>query len=194
MCFASTALGLENDISNWDSFNQGISYKGLWSGISIRYKLNDIVKYGADLWICTTYHTSTGTTIDLTKFSIFVNGFEFVNSWSSVTSYVLGDVVTYGGYTYTAIQNHSNQTPSTATAYWQIFTSGLNFSGDWITGTSYKIGNVVRLGGYTYVATADSTGQTPPNNSYWSKLNSGIRWNSTNVSYTNLTGTNVIGS
>ena len=191
---ATTALGLENDISNWDSFNQGISYKGLWSGISIRYKLNDIVKYGADLWICTTYHTSTGTTIDLTKFSIFVNGFEFVNSWSSVTSYVLGDVVTYGGYTYTAIQNHSNQTPSTATAYWQIFTSGLNFSGDWITGTSYKIGNVVRLGGYTYVATADSTGQTPPNNSYWSKLNSGIRWNSTNVSYTNLTGTNVIGS
>ena len=279
---ASTASsGLENDIGKWDSFNNGITYLGAWSGSSVRYKLNDVVKYGADLWICTTQHSSTGTTIDTNKFAIFVNGFEFVNSWDIGTAYVTGDVVTYGGYTYTAMQNGTGNIPSTATAYWKVFTSGLSNAGAWVNSTSYKIGQVVLLGAYTYVAVQDSpsisvnvtattitgnlvtlssvtgvvanmefsvastvggvtvgqkyyvktidvpnkqvtlsltpggtvvtitgttTSQTvattiaaePPNATYWSLLNSGIRWNSTNVAYTNsgsgLAGTNVSGT
>jgi len=155
----TTALGLENDSSKWDTFNAGVYYTGVWSGSSVRYKLNDIVKYGADLYICTTQHTSTGTTLDGTKFSIFVNGFEFLNSWSSSTSYVVGDMVTYGGNTYTSILNGSGQVPSTATTYWQPFTTGFSYQGDWASATSYKTGHVVRLGGYTYVATLDNTTQ-----------------------------------
>jgi len=154
------ALGLEANSSYWDTFNQGINYLGAWNGSAVRYKLNDIVKYGADLWICTTPHTSSGTTIDTTKFTLFVAGFEFENSWSAGTTYVQGDVVTYGGYTYTAIQNNIAQVPSTATSYWQVFTSGLVYSGDWVSSTSYQVGDVVRLGGFTYVAVKDSSVQT----------------------------------
>ena len=191
---ATSALGLEADSSKWDTFNAGINYKGAWSGSSYRYKVNDIVTYGADLWICTTYHTSTGTTIDQTKFSIFVNGFEFLNSWNSSTNYVIGDIVTYGGYTYTAIQNGSNQTPSTATAYWQPFTTGFTFQGDWVSSTAYKVGSVVRLGGYTYLATTDNTGQTPPNTSYWQQLNSGLRWTPAVQNFSAISGTNISSS
>ena len=279
----TVVLGLENDSGKWDTFNAGIIYRNAWSGSSIRYRLNDVVTYGADLWICTTQHTSTGTTLDNTKFSLFVSGFEFINSWSSATNYIIGDIVTYGGNTYTAIQNGVNQTPSTANAYWQPFTSGFSFQGDWVSSNSYKVGQVVRLGGYTYLATVDnsavtlnvtataasndvsipnqitvsstaglvvnlpvtfagapigglSTTQqyyvqavvdlthfkvstssggavtnltagtssgsaftvtsnpTPPFSTFWTRLNSGIRWNPTNSTYTAVSGTNVIGT
>ena len=127
---ASTAAsGLENDLSKWDIFNQSITYLGDWSGSSVRYKLNDVVKFGPDLWICTAYHTSTGTSIDTVNFAVFVNGFQFEGSWSAANNYQTGDVVTYGGYSYTAIQNSTSaspQTPSTATLYWKVFTSGLS--------------------------------------------------------------------
>ena len=191
---ATAADGLELDGNKWDVFNQGITYLGDWDGNSVRYKQNDVVKFGADLWICTSYHTSTGTSIDAGNFAIFVNGFQFENSWSAANDYQVGDVVTYGGYTYTAVQNNgsaSPQTPSTATSYWKVFTSGLEYSGEWDTGTSYKIGQVVTLGGYTYVAKADNSASKPPS-SNWGQLSSGIRWASApNTTYTNVASTNV---
>jgi len=161
---ASTAAsGLEADSANWDLFNQSLSYLGNWSGSSVRYKINDVVKSGANLWICTAYHTSTGTAIDTDKFAIFVNGFQFGGAWSSSSDYLAGDVVSYGGNTYTAVVNNgsaSPQNPSTATTYWKLFTPGLVYSGEWTSATSYKIGNVVTLGGYTYAATVDNSVQT----------------------------------
>jgi len=191
---ATASDGLELDSNKWDTFNQSITYLGDWSGSSVRYKINDVVKFGPDLWICTTYHTSTGTAINTGNFAVFVNGFEFEGSWSAANEYQVGDVVTYGGYTYTAVQNSgasSPQTPSTATAYWQVFTSGLVYSGEWSNSTSYKIGNVVTVGGYTYVAKADNSASAPPN-SNWGQLSSGIRWASApNTTYTNVASSNV---
>ena len=157
---ATASLGLENDSANWQTFNAGIVYLGPWSGSSIRYKLNDVVQYGADLYICTTQHTSTGTTLDGTKFSLFLPGFQFESSWSSATAYQVGDVVTYGGYSYIAKQSHSNQQPSTATSYWGVFTTGFNFIGDYVPSTSYKVGDVVRLHGFTFACIADAPSTT----------------------------------
>jgi len=190
---ANTTLGLEQDQAKWDSFNSGVTYLGAWSASSVRYKLNDVVKYGADLWICTTQHTSSAT-FDIAKFQVFVNGLQFEDSWSQSTTYQIGDVVTYGGYSYVASQNHINQIPSTATSYWSVYTTGFNFQGDWLVGTSYKVGQVVRLGGYTYVCTADNVGNTPPNVSYWARLNQGLRWNSATATYTSLSATNILSS
>ena len=174
------ALGLENtgtDLAKWDVVNQSFDYKGTFA-TTTRYKNNDVVKYGAGLWICTAYHTSAST-FDDTKWGQFVEGLEFEDTWSSGTTYQAGDIVTYGGYTYAAIQNHSNQTPSTATAYWSLFSTGFLFSGDWTTATAYKVGNVVRLNGYTYLATIDHTagsGNKPVNTGFWQQLNPGFKW------------------
>lgn len=100
---SSATSGLEADASNWDTFNAGIVYLGAWNPSTVRYKQNDVVKYGADLWICTTYHTSSST-FDQTKWSVFVNGFQFESSWNSSTVYQIGDTITYGGYSYIAKQ------------------------------------------------------------------------------------------
>jgi hypothetical protein len=178
----STANGLEADTGSWDLVNRSFDYKTDWAGTT-RYKLNDVVKYGADLWICTTYHTSAGT-FDNTKWSIFVEGLQFESTWSSSTTYQQGDVVTYGGYSYVALQNHTNQTPSTATSYWTVLSTGFNFTGNWSGATAYKVGDVVRLNGYTYLSKLDHTNNEPPNGTYWELLNPGYKWQGT---WTNAT-------
>ena len=175
---ATTALGLPADLSKWDIFNPGIEYKGVWNGGSVVYKLNDVVKQGAGLWICIQQHTSTAsfTTDAASNWSQFVEGLEFENSWNSGTTYQPGDVVRYGGNQYIAKTNHSNQTPSTSTANWDLFQEGISFSSDWSSVVNYRVGNLVRLRGYTYLATADNLNQEPPNTSFWQRLNSGIAW------------------
>ena len=170
----STSIGLEGDTASWDLVNRSFDYKTDWTGTT-RYKLNDVVKYGADLWICTTYHTSAGT-FDNTKWSIFVEGLQFESTWSGGTTYQQGDVVTYGGYSYVALQNHTNQTPSTATSYWTVLSTGFNFIGNWSGATAYKVGDVVRLNGYTYLSKLDHTNNEPPNGTYWELLNPGYAW------------------
>jgi len=159
---ATTALGLEEDSSYWTDFSQGIEYKGDWSADTgsggTRYKLNDVVKYGAGLWIATTAHTSTAVFADdVSNWGEFVKGFEFEDEWSDSTRYQPGDVVKYGGNQYIALTNHINTVPTAAgNTDWQLFSEGFRFQEEWDISTSYKIGEVVQQSGYTYLATADS--------------------------------------
>ena len=163
---ATDASGLEADQAKWDSFNQGIEYKSTWV-TATRYKLNDVVKYGAGLWICTTQHTSDAAFLtDSTagRWSQFTEGAEFESTWNSATLYQPGDIVVYGGNQYIAKTVHTAASaaanPVITTADWDLFTEGFKFQSDWSNSTSYKIGEVVRLGGYTYLATADSPSNT----------------------------------
>jgi len=184
---ATESAGLEANQSNWDYLHQGIQYRDDWQQ-STRYRVNDVVKNGGGLWICTTHHTS-GANDDLrqdeSNWSIFLPGLEFEDTWNSATSYQSGDIVTYGGYTYIAITNNINVIPYNNTSDWDLFVTGFNLQGDYDNGTAYKTGDVVRLGGWTYIATADTTGNRPPNVTYWDKLNEGAYWKDawTDVTY-----------
>jgi len=151
----TASAGLEVDSASWQVFTQGQEYKGTW-GAALRYKLNDIVKYGAGLWICTTPHTSAVFSTDISNWTQFVEGFEFENDWNSGTVYQPGDIVKYGGYQYVAKTVHNNSNPITGTANWDLFSQGLKYQSDWSNTTSYKIGEVVKLNGYIYLATVDS--------------------------------------
>jgi hypothetical protein len=192
----TSQLGLELDAAKWDTFNQGITYLGEWNsasllgGANVRYKQNDIVKWGADLWICTIPHTSSDSTIDTTKFSVFVNGFQFENSWNNSTNYQIGDTITYGGYSYIAKRNNINKQPTANPLDWEVFTTGFSFVGEWDILQNYKVGEVVRNGSYTYVALVNSVGQLPQSSAiYWSRLNNGFRWTNSPRTYTEVSVT-----
>ena len=174
---ASTASdGLETDQAKWQYVHKGIEYKGDWAGTT-RYKVNDLVKYGGNIWICTTHHTSTTSlATDEANWSIFVPGLEFEDSWSSATQYQPGDFSTYGGYSYVAKTNNLNKQPSQYPADWDLFVTGFSLKGDYDNATAYKTGDVVRVGGFTYLNIEDSTGNRPPNVTYWNKLNEGLYW------------------
>ena len=192
---ATATLGLENDQNLWDYFHKGITFLGTWSGSSVRYKNNDVVKYGADLWICTLDHTSSTTFSDATNWSLFVGGLEFENSWSNSAIYQPGDVVSYGGYAYVATTNNTNKIPTSNLSDWDLFTTGFNFLGDWTDATDYRVGDVLRLNGYTYVAlldhTSDALSNIPPDLTNWSRLNSGIKWAATTQQFTGIAGVNI---
>ena len=171
---ATVTNGLETDQGKWDYFHKGIEYKGDWTG-STRYKVNDLVKYGNNIWRCNTHHTSSGT-FNVTYFEQFVEGIEFEGFWSSVTTYQPGDIVRYGGFSYISKTVHTNVLPTDG-ANWDLFTTSFKFEGDWNSGTTYLPGEVIRHGGYTYVSILSGTNQNPSTETtYWSRLNSGLRW------------------
>lgn len=175
---ASTNAGYNStDSAKWTVFTPGFNWRGVWTATTY-YAIGDIVKDGANTYICTTDHTSDGTHLaDYANWEHFTDGFQFEDSWNDASPYEEGDVVTYGGYIYTAITHNTNSNPSTNPSDWAVFTTGFALSGDWTSSTTYKIGNVVRYGGNVYVAKEDVLGVQPPSDaSKWDLLVSGFNW------------------
>jgi hypothetical protein len=175
---ATATSGLEADQAKWDYLHEGIDYLGTWSPSSVRYKVNDVVKYGAGLWICTTYHTSSATFAE-SNWEQFVEGLEFNDTWNSSSVYQPGDTVAYGGYVYISKTNHTNQVPTSNSDDWDLYITGFKYQGSWGTPNFYRVGSVVRFSGYTYLCVQDheaSGANLPPNATYWAQLNSGTAW------------------
>ena len=176
---ATEASGLEADLAKWDIFNQGFDYKATWEA-NKRYKVNDVVRFGANAYIATAYHTSASSfSTDSANWNRFVDGFQYENVWSHETSYQIGDIVKYGGNQYIAITENLNKIPSSQTNDWNLFSEGLRFRGDWGDDSSnidYLVGDIVRYGSYTYRCILDHNGQTPPNATYWERFNTGLDW------------------
>jgi len=172
----SEAGGLEADIAKWDLLNDGIAFAGSWSS-AVRYKLNDVVSYGGQLYICQLFHLSIGS-FEPANWTLFASGLQFEGAYSGATAYQPGDVVTYGSNSYVAIQTTTGNLP-TDTNNWTAITSGVQFRGAYAGGTAYRKGDIVSFGGYSYVAKQDSTGNAPSNATFWDVLNGGIKYSAT---------------
>ena len=177
---ATETLGLEADQAKWDSFHKGFDYKELWVP-TVRYKVNDVVKYGGGTWICVTPHTGQSTfEADGSKWLQFADGVQYEDEWSPSKRYQIGDFVNYGGFAYIAATNNTNSKPTENITDWKLFTTGFRFAGEWADDSanqSFRVGEVVTLNGFTYLCIQDhETEQRPPNTTYWEKLNSGFFW------------------
>ena len=185
---ATVSSGLEADSANWQTVISGVDFKPYWTA-GTRYKINDVVKYGADLWICTNGHTSTtyvapaiGNTVttgfDSTKFSLYIPGVEYLNLWNLATVYIIGDIVQYGGYNYYSnISGNLNNTPSLDSSSWTILTKNYRIRGNWNLTTQYYVGDTVRQGGRLFTALLDNINYEPNTNStQWSLIIPGNRW------------------
>ena len=175
---ATDALGLEADQAKWQIFNRGFDYKGDWA-TSSRYKVNDVIRFGANLWIATAYHTSTTFASDAGNWEKFVDGFQYENRWGGLSSYQPGDVVSYGGNQYVAKTSNTGKIPPAYLDDWDLFSEGLRFQGAWgedSTNFEYEVGDLVTLGGYAYRCILGHSGQKPPNATYWSEFSRGVDW------------------
>ena len=181
---------------NWEIVYSGVEYKGAWSTSAVHYKINDIVKFGPDLWISRRAHVSTspfdGTTdpMDPTpNWVLWIPGLEFSNTWDPLTTYQLGQVVLYGGYSYISlvINNIDNVPSTTVGESWLVLTTGYTTNGDWNNAISYKIGAVVRRDGSLYEAIQDNTGQDP-NSPEITKTYAALGSSGTTLKVSNTTG------
>lgn len=154
---ASTeADGLELDQNSWETYFEGVEFKGVWT-IGTRYKKNDLVEHNGYLWRCKKANTpADDSTIifDSDEFwSIELPGLEFNGNWSSTEQYTQGDVVRFGGNLYESLTDNYNSNPETTIENdWRLLLSGNRFAGIWSADSSYEIGDVVRRGGNLYVA------------------------------------------
>ena len=95
----SSALFSTDDTAKWQLFTDGSAWNGSWT-TNYLYKQNDIVKYGGQLYICNTSHTSSADgsvsdgvagilETDQAKWDIFAEGFDWKSNWTLLSMVVI---------------------------------------------------------------------------------------------------------
>lgn len=148
-------------------------FAGDWSGAT-QYEINDIVKYGGNVYVYTNVVKTTGfLPTNTTYWALMIEGFKFRGVYNPATAYKVGDGIAYGGKVYIAVLDSVGQTPPNAT-YWSQFADGIQYEGAYNPATAYQKNDVVTLGGVVYIAKQDTTGNIPTNATYWDRLVDGI--------------------
>ena len=139
------------------------------------YEVNDIVKYGGNVYIYTyTLAEAAHTPTDTNYWALMISGLKFEGEYNNGTTYQVGDGVAYGGIVYIAVADTTGNPPPNAT-YWSQFADGIQYEGSYAGGTTYQLNDVVTYGGKAYIATALTTGNVPTNGSYWNLFVDGVR-------------------
>jgi len=186
-------LGDDSSSAKWDLFSEGFDYKADWA-INYRYKVNDIVKYGSRIYICTVYHvsapnTTSGLELDQIKWDMMSDGQDWKDVWQVSTRYRVGDLARYGGQVYRAKTGHTSAATVAGgleadQAKWDYFHKGIEYLGEWANATRYKINDVVKDSGGTWICTTYHTSNaTAPNlrldESNWAIFVAGLEFEDT---------------
>jgi hypothetical protein len=136
-------------------------FKGVYAG-GITYEVNDVVKYGGNLYVYTYgIATSGNVPTNTTYWDLMMEGFNFEGIFDTGTTYNIGDAFSHGGIVYIVTANTVvGQTPPNA-SYYSTFVDGLQFEGTWDVGTAYQKADLVTYGGKSYIALQDTTGDIP---------------------------------
>ena len=153
-------------------------WRGDWSA-STAYVIDDIVKYGANSYVCVVNHTSAASetsfySSDLSNWELHTEGLSQRQDWQPATWYKLNDVVRYGNDQYRCVIAHT-AIATMQFSNWVPYVTGFNFEDSWSAATAYQKGDIVTYGGYSYVSTGETTGQEPNlNPSVWEILTTGF--------------------
>jgi hypothetical protein len=148
-------------------------FAGQWSN-STTYEINDIVKYGGNVYVYT-YGLKTAGNLptDVTYWQLMVEGVNFEGVYDNTSSYQIGDGVAHGGKVYICIADTVGNTPPNTT-YWSLFADGIQWEGEYDALTSYQKNDVVTYGGSAYIAKQDSTNNLPSDSAYWDQFVEGV--------------------
>ena len=163
--------GLEVDIANWAIYNKSDNWLGAWLE-NTRYKIDDIIRYGGNVYRCIIGHTSNsdireGVGSDLgddstaAKWELVVEGIEYKGEWSGTQWYKTNDIVRYGPNLYIAQRGMSGTDNFDDANDWGIWLPGLGFEDIWSDNEVYQPGDIVQYGGYTYTSLTINIGSNP---------------------------------
>jgi hypothetical protein len=164
-------LGLEADQAKWAVYNKSDAWQGVWLE-NTRYKVQDIIRYGGNVYRCIIGHTSNsdireGVGSDLgddstaAKWELVVEGIEFKGAWSGTQWYKTNDIVIYGPNLYIAKRGMSGTDNFDDVSDWDIWVPGLGYEGIWSNNEVYQPGDLVTYGGYTYTSLTINIGSNP---------------------------------
>jgi hypothetical protein len=148
-------------------------FAGQWDDAAT-YELNDVVKYGGNVYVYTYTVASQGhVPTDINYWALMIEGLNFTGVFSSVTEYQVGDGVAHGGKVYISIKTGSGHTPPN-TEYWSQFADGIQYEGEYSNSANYQKNDVVTYGGSVYIAKQDTSGNLPTAQMYWDKFVEGV--------------------
>ena len=142
------------------------NWRGDWTG-NTAYVIDDIVKFGANAYVCVTNHTSVAGEInwyssDLSYWSLHTEGLTQKGDFQDGIFYKINDVFKYGNTQYRVTSGFSTVGFSTSANPVTEYFSGFEYEDTYNNSTQYQPGDVVTYGGYTYIAKDIVTGQIPP--------------------------------
>jgi hypothetical protein len=110
-----TSGTFSTDLGNnkWSLQTKGFDWESAWA-TSTSYDLNDVVTYGAYVYVCVEAHTSGTFVTDLaaSKWELLTTGIRWRGTYALSTSYLEGDAVFYGGNTYLATDTFTSDATS----------------------------------------------------------------------------------
>ena len=161
------------------------NWRGDWT-VSTAFVIDDIIKYGANTYVCKVNHTSSGNenlfySADFSYWSLHTEGIVHKGDWVANTWYKLNDIYKYGNTQYRVTTAHTSGADFVDSNHVK-YVESFNFEDTWNTSTQYQEGDVVTYGGYTYVAKALNTNKPPAyNDALWDVITTGFNvvgeWN-----------------
>jgi len=149
-----------------------------WAGdyvITTEYELNDVVRYGGNVYVYTNVVRTIGNIPTNTAYwALMVEGINFVGNWSASTQYYVGDAVAYGSTIYVSLADNINKQPDLFPLIWSQFAVGIQFEGVYSPTTTYQANDVVTYGPSTYIAKQTTNNNPPTNATFWSSFVQGI--------------------
>jgi hypothetical protein len=154
-------------------------WRGDWAA-STAYVIDDIVKYGANSYVCVVNHTSASSEtsfysedINNNRWELHTEGLRQRGDWTPSTWYAINDLVKYGNSIYRCITAYTSGLQFQFN-FWSAYSEGLVFEDTWDSSTLYQKGDIVGYGGYTYIAEQNSTNVAPnTDTAYWKVLTTG---------------------
>jgi len=167
------------------------TWRGNWV-TSKAYNKDDVVRFGANTWVCVRQHTSSAFQDDLdftypgyTEASpawiVMTEGYGWRDDWTGGTLYSPGDVINYGGTLYICTDSHTASDFEAEVANWAVYMESIGWKGDWTTSTAYGSGDIVKYNGIVYKCvtehtSSDLTNGLEANQADWTVYHSGIQY------------------
>ena len=178
---------LNDDLAKWEIYAYGRRFLGEWQP-NTNYGLQAFVKYGGQVYRCTTGHTSANTTqgleVDSANWALAFDGVEYVGTYQQDFRYFENDLISYNGTLLRCNAGYTSAESDFDSTKWDVEFFGQEFEEEWNSNQYYGIGSVVRYGSWLYYAVAANNGKTPINSIYssyalenfWVPLSKGSRF------------------
>ncbi len=160
------------------------NWRGDWQ-FSTAYVIDDIIKYGANTYVCKKNHTSADSETSFysqdiaDNWTLHTEGLSQKGNWNPNQWYKINDVYKYGNTLYRVTAGHTSSgsfTEADTIAYATEYLQSFNYEDTWDAATQYQDGDVVTYGGYTYVAKSVHVNKPPSYNltSDWDIITTGF--------------------
>jgi hypothetical protein len=157
------------------------NWRGDWTP-STAYVIDDIAKFGANTYVCTTNHTSSASeqswyNVDETNWSLHTEGVRNVGAFVPGTFYKINDVILDGNTQRRVTAGIGTIATGIGSTNTTLYVGGFKGEGSWNAGTVYDVGDVVLFNGVSYVAITTSSQNVIPSvvlGTEWNVLSDGF--------------------